>query len=1448
MKKISAGIFKWCVFALAGLFLTASVLFLVLQTSFASNILINTLNRSLSEKNNMKVEVKALKGIIPFHFEIGGLVINDRDGKWMEIHNCSVKVDPFDLLKGRLFIEKLHLTGVKVSRLPHKNVKTDKKLPEDFRLPTSLSRITIGDIQAPDIDLDSSILGTPAQFRLSGGVTDSGSEEIRDYNLELARVDHITESLRASAHIGIDPQHMDVKITIHEPGKGIIYQLTGMGEDIKCSVEGNGDLSHWQGKLHSYSRDLGEITSDIIIRAVKDFNVNISGNFLFADSFIGEKYRAITGKGADFKIDADFVDGDVRLNDFEIKTGKLETDYKGRIRLAGLDSEGTFTLNMEDGASIDKIVKGYSIGGLSSKGSLNGKLFSPYIDLSYSIAGLENDQIAASELNGAVKINFKNRNDSEEIMSLSSDGDLKGFIFRSENKEYEEEKITYRFELARNNNRQLNIKLFEADSGSFNLHAWGILDTSDKQADLEGVLKASNMGRYYPEASDLLNGKGSINFRLDADFTSNSFNGFMKGSYSLLLNKQDLKIPVSDDITFEGRVHLADEVIECSGIKIDTGSATLEGSGTYGLKGKIDSRVTLSVPDLSVASAYINNSVGGSATVNCFLKGEVNRFEITSDAEIKDFSWNEFNAGNVSGKYYATQRAKRYKGNISLEFSPGDQKLKTGSDFYLSGKEVSLKNIYLSGMQTEMGGAIAYDRNNRLLNGKMDFSVADISKVLSLYGKSMDGSVSGEVVFNPEKKKQNLEISASGKKIIYNGNMVEDITVKGSLADIFGRVFFTASGAAKGFVHKGVVLNTVEIAGQGERDNSEFYLKGSGRAGEGLDFESSIDLVNQNEKRMVTIKSMNGTFGSSQVKMMQPLTISYSADTLLVGDIDINIDSGNISGLLKYTPENVNGNLMVNDMPLSLLALAGSPVLDGKLEGSVNLGGGPSAPDVSGSISINGIKRRTLKKSRVPSFSIQAEYNLNKDNVSGRFTMEELSGAALGGNITVPCSFSIYPFMLVLKNNEPMNGGIKGEFDLSVIPTVFEIHDQIITGRLDSGFDIGGYYRSPSITGTAALSNGSYENPGMGILLKDIEAEISADNSGLRLHDFKADDGLSGKITGSGHMDFVARNDFTYEINMALRNMQLTRNDSLTVVLGGNTVISGSMKQNKISGSLIVEKADFEITEKKTVEITELEINEIYREVDTIQEETGEQPSANKIKFDLTVSSPGRMYIKGRGLDSEWKGDVKLEGTSDSPVITGKLSLVRGRYDFLSKPFTLTEGQVTFFGKTPPDPYFDVTGKSENSDITAYINLKGNIRNPVLDLYSEPALPQDEVLARVLFGREISQITPLQAVQLAAALNEMLGQKKSFDPLNYTKNLIGVDRLEIKQSQANPDESALSAGKYLNEDVYIEVEKGTSAESGKASVTWELTPHITVETEVGENAETEVGINWKHDY
>ncbi|MGD9161740.1 MAG: translocation/assembly module TamB domain-containing protein, partial [Desulfobacteraceae bacterium] len=821
--------------------------------------------------------------------------------------------------------------------------------------------------------------------------------------------------------------------------------------------------------------------------------------------------------------------------------------------------------------------------------------------------------------------------------------------------------------------------------------------------------------------------------------------------------------------------------------------------------------------------------------------------ETTCDTQIENFTWDKIKADNISGRITANHREKNGNGKISIESVSGNKKLKAGSDFYMSGKDISLKNLYLSGMETELIGSILFDRGARLINGNVNFSSPDISVISSLYGRNIEGSASGEVVFKPVENTQNLEVSASAKKIIFNQNMVEDIAVKASMTDIFGKLHFSTSATINGFNHEGVILKTVDIKGQGERDKSEFHINGSGAAGEEMDFTALVGFVNQGDNKSLNIQDLNGRFGTSQVRSLQPLTVKYSAEELVIENLDINVDSGNIRGFLNYNGDKADGRIMVNSMPLSLFSLAGFPVLDGALDGSINLGGTSASPVMSGIITAGGIKRKSLKKSSISPVSIKAEYDVKRDNMTGKFSLDGLSGTTLKGDISIPGDFSIYPFKLAPEDTDPIKGSIKGEFDLAVIPAVLEMHDQVIAGRLDTGFDISGYYGSPVISGKAMLSKGTYENTEMGILVDNIEAEISADNSGIKLHNFKADDGLKGKITGKGHFDIDAAKNLPYEVSMVLRNMQLTGNSSLRTVAGGNTVISGSMKQHNLSGELTLEKAEFEIAEKLPVEFTELEIKEINRDVGIGQDEI--KPAAkSKINFDLAVSSPGKVYIKGRGLDSEWKGDVKLEGDSNNPVITGNFTLVRGNYNFLARPFTLTDGQVTFSGNSPPDPYFDVTGKSVNSSITALINLKGSIKNPVLSLSSEPELPQDEILARVLFDREVSQITPLQALQLTAALKQMLGGKKGFDPLSYTRSLIGVDRLEVKQSEANPDESALSAGKYLKDNIYIEVEKGISDESGKASVTWELTPSITVETEVGEDSETGMGINWKYDY
>ena len=86
------------------------------------------------------------------------------------------------------------------------------------------------------------------------------------------------------------------------------------------------------------------------------------------------------------------------------------------------------------------------------------------------------------------------------------------------------------------------------------------------------------------------------------------------------------------------------------------------------------------------------------------------------------------------------------------------------------------------------------------------------------------------------------------------------------------------------------------------------------------------------------------------------------------------------------------------------------------------------------------------------------------------------------------------------------------------------------------------------------------------------------------------------------------------------------------------------------------------------------------------------------------------------------------------------------------------------------------------------------------------------------------------------------------DFMGRTREVLKLDQLEIKQSRSKPEEATVSAGKYLSDTVFLEVEQGLGPDSGKASVQWEVTPNITVETEAGVNAEGGAGVSWKWDY
>ena len=122
------------------------------------------------------------------------------------------------------------------------------------------------------------------------------------------------------------------------------------------------------------------------------------------------------------------------------------------------------------------------------------------------------------------------------------------------------------------------------------------------------------------------------------------------------------------------------------------------------------------------------------------------------------------------------------------------------------------------------------------------------------------------------------------------------------------------------------------------------------------------------------------------------------------------------------------------------------------------------------------------------------------------------------------------------------------------------------------------------------------------------------------------------------------------------------------------------------------------------------------------------------------------------------------------------------------------------------DPAINITASGTVSDGTSNIAITGTGSNPQINLTSSPSLPQDELMARILFGGPVGSLTTIQAVQLASSLNTLRGGKGGLNPLGVLQSATGISRLRVLGADPTTGrETALAAGKYITNNVYVEV-------------------------------------------
>lgn len=233
---------------------------------------------------------------------------------------------------------------------------------------------------------------------------------------------------------------------------------------------------------------------------------------------------------------------------------------------------------------------------------------------------------------------------------------------------------------------------------------------------------------------------------------------------------------------------------------------------------------------------------------------------------------------------------------------------------------------------------------------------------------------------------------------------------------------------------------------------------------------------------------------------------------------------------------------------------------------------------------------------------------------------------------------------------------------------------------------------------------------------------------------------------------------------------------------------------------------------------------------------------AASFPLDVTIVADSRIFVRGRGLDAELGGRLRVTGTTANVVPVGRFDLIRGRFDVLGKRFDLTEGRAQLQGAL--DPWVRFVAETEASGTTVRIILEGQASEPELTFESSPTLPQDEVLSLILFEREAAEISPLQAIRLAAAIRTLSGKGGAGLVGNIRDNL-ALDDLDV--STADDGTTEARVGKYISDKIYTDVTVNSDGES-QINLNLKINPRLTVRGRAGSDGDTGIGVYYEKDY
>lgn len=1379
------------------------------------------------------VTVTGLGGTLPFSASIERLTLADDAGVWLTARGAALSWNPWRLLDGVASLSSLTVRQLDLARPPVSAPESDSDAQGGgFALSDLPLAVTIGHLAIDDLALGAAIAGQATRLTVTADARIEPVDDIASASLAIVRADGIKGAVTVKASYRETDRFLDLAATLDEPDNGVIAGILARALErpitgpVTGEVAGTGRLDDFDGTLMLTIGDAGSVSGGFSVRgdpeAALDFATTIEADLA---GLMPPPYGALAAGPIDIDAEGRWTAAGnaVALERTRLAGPGVDVTASGTIGLDAETMDLTVALALADLGRLRPLAGEAMAGQLRAEARLRGRLEAPDITLDMTATALETEAAGADTLIASVQAHI-----GSDRIPLTIDAEATGMRLADLPAE---SPVLFgaRTVIAAQGNLvsapAIRLAFDEFSLWTDSMAAAGpvILDLAENRLTGNLSLSVDDLGAF--AALTGLESAGGLTARVTP--VVDLAGGALEADIGARLTDFDVGIAelrplLGPVVSVNASLRVApDGAIAVSGLWLAGRDFSVGGDARITGGNALDASLTVTLDRLDHFESLVGQSLGdGQGAVALRIAGTVDRPALSASYRLDGVPLPDLGAvalGPVSVDGWLTMESLSAPGGQAAMQIHGDfPAILIQTDYLARPARIGVRDLVLNTDGLALNGDLEFDPGTGLVEGTLGVTAERLSPWAERLGQDLSGR---------------LEASARLEAVAGGGQ----------------KLAFDIDAGEVGF-GRSLVISRARLRADGTESRIAGTVSIQGDAGTAFALDSGFELRRDGDRMALVLNGLAGEARGIAIAAGEDVALGQDGPRLWVRMPDLRAEGARLALTADIGGDaGMAVDLALDAVPIGLLA----PEFTGRADISLTITGAPPHPDGNLSVTLTDLRAADPDLADIPGLSGRADGVWRGGQLRVTVPGFGITDASLSGDLQLPLALADDGISPVIDGATPVAGTIDLAIDLAVLSRrlLDEVH--VLAGQVNGRLVVAGSVGAPNLEGRAGLGGGRYENTDLGTVIEQLALSVTGDGNGLDIS-FSGTDSEGGRLAGDGRLNLVAGNS-GLSATATITDFVPIRLEEATFTANGDIAVDGALNDLAVTGSMVVSPGEIRVPDQVPASVTTLDVIEINRPGQPPPQPEDPDPAPGEsgetlVTLDYTIEIPGRVFVRGRGVNSEWRGRLRITGPATAPIVTGQLDLVRGRLSLLGKTFDLRSGQVLLDETAPDDPFLDITAAANADGLTAVVEISGRASAPEVTITSEPPLPEDEVISRLLFGESVGALSPIQALQLAEGVASLSGGGGGIDIFETIRQTVGVDVLEVDSSGDDVADSTVRAGTYLSDGTLLSVEQGAGADSTRATLEMELTPHISVETGVGANADSSVGVNIKTDY